>query len=104
MGRKWLEYSYIQRVGIQKERSVVLLGKGNQMPFRGFSRGQWTVPKHAPITCMHIEPWARTESLNLAVCHACALYEPVRRTNSFLDRGVVIGTFHNPKLGFYDML
>ncbi len=46
------------------------------------------------------------ESLNLAACHACALLPETccEERNSFLDRGVVIGTFHNPKLGFYDML
>ncbi len=44
------------------------------------------------------------ESLNLAGCHACALLPETccEERNAFLDRGVVIGTYENPDLGFYN--
>ena len=43
------------------------------------------------------------ESLNLAACHSCALLPETccEERNGFLDRGVVIGTYENPKIGFY---
>jgi len=43
------------------------------------------------------------DSLNLAACHACALLPETccEERNSFLDRGVVIGTYENPQIGFY---
>jgi hypothetical protein len=46
------------------------------------------------------------ESLNLAACYACALLPETccEERNSFLDRGLVVGTFDNPKLGFYHNL
>jgi len=46
------------------------------------------------------------ESLNLAACHACALLPETccEERNGFLDRGVVIGTYDNPQLGFYNTL
>lgn len=44
------------------------------------------------------------ESLNLAACHACALLPETccEERNGFLDRGVVIGTYENPQMGFYN--
>lgn len=44
------------------------------------------------------------ESLNLAACHACALLPETccEERNGFLDRGVVIGTYENPEIGFYN--
>lgn len=46
------------------------------------------------------------ESLNLAACHACALLPETccEERNGFLDRGVVIGTYDNTQLGFYNTL
>jgi len=46
------------------------------------------------------------ESLNLAACHACVLLPETccEERNAFLDRGLVVGTFDNPKLGFYSDL
>ena len=46
------------------------------------------------------------ESLNLSACHACALLPETccEERNSFLDRGVVIGTYENPQIGFYSKL
>ncbi len=43
------------------------------------------------------------DSLNLAACYSCALIPETscEEFNSFLDRGVVIGTFDNPDLGFF---
>ena len=43
------------------------------------------------------------ESLNLAACHACALLPETccEERNSFLDRGLIIGTFDDYNLGFY---
>lgn len=43
------------------------------------------------------------DSLNLAACYSCALIPETgcEEFNSFLDRGVVVGTFDNPKLGFF---
>ena len=43
------------------------------------------------------------DSLNLAACHACALLPETccEERNAFLDRGMVIGTFENSKIGFW---
>ena len=43
------------------------------------------------------------DSLNLSACYSCALIPETscEEFNSFLDRGVVIGTFDNPNLGFF---
>lgn len=43
------------------------------------------------------------DSLNLAACHACTLIPETscEEFNAFLDRGIVVGTFANPKLGFF---
>lgn len=44
------------------------------------------------------------ESLNLAACHTCALLPETccEERNGFLDRGVVIGTYEDPQIGFYN--
>ena len=44
------------------------------------------------------------DSLNLSACYSCALIPETscEEFNSFLDRGVVIGTFDNPNLGFFE--
>jgi len=41
--------------------------------------------------------------LNLSACYSCALIPETscEEFNSFLDRGVVVGTFDNPNLGFF---
>jgi len=46
------------------------------------------------------------ESLNLAACHACALLPETccEERNGFLDRGIVIGTYDSPQIGFYNLL
>ena len=46
------------------------------------------------------------ESLNLAACHACALLPETccEERNGFLDRAMVIGTYENPQIGFYNEL
>lgn len=43
------------------------------------------------------------DSLNLAACYSCSLIPETscEEFNCFLDRGVVIGTFDNPNLGFF---
>lgn len=43
------------------------------------------------------------DSCNLAACHACALLPETscEEFNRFLDRGVVIGTFEDPSLGYF---
>lgn len=43
------------------------------------------------------------DSLNLAACYSCTLIPETscEEFNSFLDRGVVVGTFDNPNLGFF---
>jgi len=43
------------------------------------------------------------ESLSLAACHACALLPETccEERNSFLDRGLIVGTFDEHDLGFY---
>lgn len=42
-------------------------------------------------------------SCNLAACHGCALVPETscEEFNRFLDRGLVVGTFDNPDLGFF---
>lgn len=46
------------------------------------------------------------DSCNLAACHGCALLPETscEEFNRFLDRGLVIGTFDNPTLGFFSDL
>lgn len=43
------------------------------------------------------------ESLNLGACHSCSLIPETscEEYNVFLDRGLVVGTFDKPELGFY---
>lgn len=43
------------------------------------------------------------DSLNLAACYSCTLIPETscEEFNCFLDRGVVVGTFANPNLGFF---
>ena len=43
------------------------------------------------------------DSCNLAACHGCALLPETscEEFNRFLDRGLVIGTFDVPDLGFF---
>ena len=44
------------------------------------------------------------ESLNLAACHACALLPETccEERNSFLDRGLIVGTYEDKGLGFME--
>ena len=46
-----------------------------------------------------------TNSLNLASCHSCSLVPETtcEMFNSFLDRGVVVGTQEHPELGFFPL-
>lgn len=46
------------------------------------------------------------DSLNLAACHACALLPETccEERNAFLDRGLIIGTFEDPSIGFWSDL
>ncbi|WP_310603606.1 DUF1998 domain-containing protein [Anaerosporobacter sp.] len=46
------------------------------------------------------------DSLNLAACHACALLPETccEERNAFLDRGLIIGTFEEPSIGFWSDL
>jgi len=42
------------------------------------------------------------DSCNLAACHCCALVPETacEEFNRFLDRGLVVGTFRNPEIGY----
>jgi hypothetical protein len=54
--------------------------------------------------CMEVgELGQGPESCNLAACHGCALLPETscEEFNRFLDRGLVIGTFDEPDLGFF---
>lgn len=46
------------------------------------------------------------DSLNLAACHSCALLPETscEERNAFLDRALIVGTFDNPDLGFWNEL
>jgi hypothetical protein len=46
------------------------------------------------------------DSCNLAACHGCVLLPETscEEFNRFLDRGLVIGTFDNPDLGYFSSL
>ena len=46
------------------------------------------------------------DSCNLAACHGCALLPETscEEFNRFLDRGLVIGTFDDPSLGYFSSL
>ncbi|MEU0020079.1 DUF1998 domain-containing protein [Streptomyces rochei] len=55
--------------------------------------------------CMELgEAGQGPDSCNLAACHGCALLPETscEEFNRFLDRGLVIGTFKNPSLGFFN--
>lgn len=55
--------------------------------------------------CMELgEAGQGPESCNLAACHGCALLPETscEEFNRFLDRGLVIGTFNQPDLGFFN--
>lgn len=43
------------------------------------------------------------DSLNLAACHACGLLPETccEERNAFLDRGMIVGTYDNPEIGFW---
>ena len=43
------------------------------------------------------------DSLNLAACHACGLLPETccEERNTFLDRGMIVGTYENPDIGFW---
>lgn len=43
------------------------------------------------------------DSLNLAACHACGLLPETccEEKNAFLDRGMIVGTFDNPEIGYW---
>lgn len=45
------------------------------------------------------------DSCNLSACHSCCLVPETacEEFNRFLDRGLVIGNFSNPRLGFFNM-
>ncbi len=47
-----------------------------------------------------------TDSCNLAACHGCALVPETscEHFNRFLDRGLVVGSFKKPDLGFFSRL
>ncbi|WP_328376258.1 DUF1998 domain-containing protein [Micromonospora zamorensis] len=54
--------------------------------------------------CMDVgEKGQGPDSCNLAACHGCALLPETscEEFNRFLDRGLVIGTFDNPDLGYF---
>lgn len=46
------------------------------------------------------------DSLNLAACHACALLPETccEERNAFLDRGMIVGTYENENIGFWQDL
>jgi len=57
----------------------------------------------ADPVCMEIgQSGQGPDSCNLAACHSCALVPETacEEFNRFLDRGLVIGTFKNPEIGF----
>lgn len=46
------------------------------------------------------------DTLNLAACHACGLLPETccEEKNVFLDRGMIVGTYENPAMGFWQEL
>ncbi len=46
------------------------------------------------------------DSLNLAACHACGLLPETccEEKNAFLDRGMIVGTFDDPEIGYWKRL
>ncbi|MFD9653490.1 DrmB family protein [Streptomyces mirabilis] len=56
--------------------------------------------------CMELgEAGQGPDSCNLAACHGCALLPETscEEFNRFLDRGLVVGTFKEPTLGFFSL-
>jgi hypothetical protein len=65
------------------------------------SRGRWCSTD--PV-CMELgEAGQGPDSCNMAACHGCALLPETscEEFNRFLDRGLMIGTFDQPDLGFF---
>ena len=52
---------------------------------------------------MNLSKGQGRDSLNLAACHSCTLIPETscEEYNTFLDRGVIVGTFENKELGFF---
>jgi hypothetical protein len=59
-----------------------------------------------PVCMVAGETGQGPDSCNLAACHGCALLPETacEEFNRFLDRGLVIGTFKDPALGFFSNL
>jgi hypothetical protein len=59
----------------------------------------------ADPVCMEASQWGQGPgSCNLAACHNCSLVPETacEEFNRFLDRGVVVGTFEDRSIGFFD--
>ena len=69
--------------------------------FRNQCAAQWCSTD--PVCVDAGEKGQSPESCNLAACHGCALLPETacEEFNRFLDRGLVVGTFDNPSLGYF---
>lgn len=85
---------------------LVRMGKpGRLEPLleHAITRAQWC---SADPVCMEIgqRSGQGPDSLNLAACHGCCLVPETacEEFNRLLDRGLVVGTFENPAIGFFN--
>ena len=91
-----------------RERSADLFAWGSRDGLNRFFRGrlpeaQWC---SADPVCMEMgqSGGQGPDSLNLAACHGCCLVPETacEEFNRLLDRGLVIGPFNNPAIGFFN--
>lgn len=77
-------------------------GRLEPLIYRAVENARWC---SADPVCMEMaEHGQGPDSCNLAACHACSLVPETscELFNRFLDRGLVVGTPEQPKLGYFD--
>lgn len=93
---------------MRKEPSAVWSAWANQAGSNRFSHdrlpgAQWC---SADPVCMEMGRGSGQgpDSLNLAACHGCCLVPETacEEFNRLLDRGLLIGPFDNPEIGFFN--
>lgn len=83
---------------------LVRMGRPNQLQqvfSSALASAQWCSTD--PVCMDAGERGQGPDSCNLAACHGCALLPETscEEFNRFLDRGLVVGTFEQPDLGFF---
>ena len=85
---------------------LVRMGKPGHFEPTFFSAIQDAGWCSADPVCMELgEPGQGPDSLNMAACHNCVLVPETacEEFNRFLDRGLLVGSFDDPELGFFEV-